>query len=39
LAHFGLLSATAIVSAVVSDLFFLPRLCILTGLRFSRAAA
>jgi len=34
LSHFGLLSATAIVAAVVSDLFFLPRLCILTDLRF-----
>jgi len=34
LSHFGLLSATAILSAVISDLFFLPRLCILTDLRF-----
>jgi len=34
LSHFGLLSATAIVSAVISDLFFLPRLCILTDLKF-----
>jgi len=34
LSHFGLLSATAIISAVISDLFFLPRLCILTSLKF-----
>ena len=34
LSHFGLLSAVAIVSAVISDLFFLPRLCILTNLKF-----
>jgi len=34
LSHFGLLSAVAIVSAVISDLFFLPRLCILTDLKF-----
>ncbi len=36
LSHFGLLSATAIVSAVIADLFFLPRLCILSNLRFAR---
>jgi len=34
LSHFGLLSAMAIISAVISDLFFLPRLCILTDLKF-----
>jgi predicted RND superfamily exporter protein len=34
LSHFGILSATAISTAVVADLFFLPRLCILTDLRF-----
>ena len=36
LSHFGFLSATAILSAVISDLFFLPRLCILANLRFNR---
>jgi len=36
LSHFGLLSATAIISAAISDLFFLPRLCILTNLRFTK---
>jgi len=37
LSHFGLLSAMAIISAVISDLFFLPRLCILTDLKFGVA--
>ncbi len=36
LSHFGLLSATAIISAVISDLFFLPRLCILADLKFNK---
>jgi len=36
LSHFGLLSAIAIVAAVISDLFFLPRLCILVDLNFKQ---
>ncbi len=36
LSHFGLLAATAIISAVISDLFFLPRLCILANLKFKK---
>jgi len=34
LQHFGLLSAAAIFAAVIADLFFLPRLCILSRLTF-----
>lgn len=34
LQHFGLLSAAAIFAAVIADLFFLPRLCILSRLKF-----
>lgn len=36
LSHFGLLAAVAIFSAVIADLFFLPRLCMLTGLDFKK---
>lgn len=36
LSHFGLLSSVAIFSAVVADLFFLPRLCMLTRLTFEK---